>query len=121
MELGKDLFENEEVGVVYSVKGISPAELTKLNEAISENSVAGSFRDLAIVANDKEASFSGLKLSNTIVHSMPDELLLADDLTSIVEAEIKNEESAALAFHLMLVDALQPKILAKVQAIHLFC
>ncbi len=95
-----------------------PAELKKLNEAISKISVAR--KDLALVANDKESSFSELKLSNTIVHSIPDELLLADELASIVKAASKNKESAAFAFHLMLVHALQPKILAKVQSIHLF-
>lgn len=89
-----------------------PAELEKLNEAISKISVAR--KDLALVANDKESSFSELKLSNTIVHSIPDELLLADELASIVKAASKNKESAAFAFHLMLVHALQPKILAKV-------
>ena len=77
-------------------------------------------KDLALVANDKEAGFSELKLTNTIVHSLPDELLLADELSSIAKAESRNKESAAVAFQLMLVDALKPKILAKVQAIMTF-
>lgn len=116
--MGEDLFQNDEVGVVYSVQGISPAELAKLDETISENAMTR--KDRALVANDKEASFSELKLTNTIVHSLPEELLLADELSSIAKAESKNKESAAVAFHLMLVHALQPKILAKVQTIMLF-
>ncbi|CAG5095472.1 Oidioi.mRNA.OKI2018_I69.XSR.g14203.t1.cds [Oikopleura dioica] len=98
-----------EVGVVYSVDGLIPAELETLDKAIEKLGK----KDFALVA-DNHGQYAELKLSRTILYSVPEELLLADELTLMARAETKNKNSTSDAFHLMLVDSLHPKLLVNI-------